>query len=205
MEPPPRARACARPAAGLAGGLAFRHQRARPTASYRHPTRWRSRSTTWRSAASATTFFSGTLLNHVIASVSRVYGGFGLALIVALPLGLMIGRIEIVRQMFDPMLQILRPIPVHGLVAARDDHLRHRSEVGDPSWSFSVRSLPDPFINTVFGVRAPSSRVCSRRPACSAARDGPVYQGGASGGALPAIFTGLRLGLGFCLDDHRYR
>src|SRR5690606_33051231 len=57
-------------------------------------------------------FFSGTLLNHVIASVSRVYGGFALAVMIALPLGMMIGRIEIVRRRFDPMLQILSPIPV---------------------------------------------------------------------------------------------
>ena len=37
--------------------------------------------------------FSATLHLHVLASISRVFGGFGLALLVALPLGLLIGRI----------------------------------------------------------------------------------------------------------------
>ena len=32
--------------------------------------------------------YSGTLMTHLVASVSRVFGGFGLALIVALPLGM---------------------------------------------------------------------------------------------------------------------
>src|SRR5450432_2055843 len=56
--------------------------------------------------------YSATLWTHLLASVSRVYGGFALALLVALPLGLMIGRIPLVRQLFDPTLQALRPIPV---------------------------------------------------------------------------------------------
>ena len=49
---------------------------------------------------------------HLLASMSRVYGGFALALAVALPLGLMIGRIPLVRAMLDPTFQMLRPVPV---------------------------------------------------------------------------------------------
>jgi NitT/TauT family transport system permease protein len=56
--------------------------------------------------------FSSTLLTHLLASVSRVYGGFLLAAVVAVPLGLMIGRIAVVRAMLEPTLQILRPVPV---------------------------------------------------------------------------------------------
>ncbi|MET0679137.1 MAG: hypothetical protein ABW175_25335, partial [Bradyrhizobium sp.] len=56
--------------------------------------------------------YSGTLLTHLVASVSRVFGGFGLALVVALPLGMLIGRIELVRRFVEPLLQILRPVPV---------------------------------------------------------------------------------------------
>ena len=36
-------------------------------------------------------------LTHLVASVSRVYGGFLLAAAVALPLGLMIGRFTVMR------------------------------------------------------------------------------------------------------------
>src|SRR5580698_11250277 len=56
--------------------------------------------------------YSGTLLTHLLASMSRVYGGFALAALFALPIGLLIGRLPIARQLLDPFLQIMRPIPV---------------------------------------------------------------------------------------------
>src|ERR1700747_2563701 len=52
--------------------------------------------------------YSGTLLTHLLASMSRVYGGFALALAVALPLGMLIGRVPIVRPLVDPTIHILR-------------------------------------------------------------------------------------------------
>ena len=36
--------------------------------------------------------YSATLVTHLLASMSRVYGGFALAALFALPIGLMIGR-----------------------------------------------------------------------------------------------------------------
>ena len=56
--------------------------------------------------------YSKTLHIHLLASVSRVYGGFALALIVALPLGMLIGRVSLIRQLIDPTIQLLRPVPV---------------------------------------------------------------------------------------------
>jgi hypothetical protein len=49
---------------------------------------------------------------HLLASVSRVYGGFALALIVALPLGMLTGRVPLVRQLLDPTIQMLQPVPI---------------------------------------------------------------------------------------------
>ncbi len=55
--------------------------------------------------------FSATLVTHLLASMSRVYGGFALAALFALPLGLMIGRIPTARMVLDPFLQVMRPSP----------------------------------------------------------------------------------------------
>jgi NitT/TauT family transport system permease protein len=41
--------------------------------------------------------FSGTILIHVWKSVQRVYGGFFLAALIGIPLGMMIGRIKFLR------------------------------------------------------------------------------------------------------------
>ncbi len=57
--------------------------------------------------------FSATLVTHLVASMSRVYGGFALAALVrALPLGILIGRVPLARQTLDPFFQLMRPIPV---------------------------------------------------------------------------------------------
>jgi len=56
--------------------------------------------------------YSQTLLTHLLASLSRVYGGFAMACAVALPLGILIGRVPFVRQLLDPTFQVLRPVPV---------------------------------------------------------------------------------------------
>jgi hypothetical protein len=56
--------------------------------------------------------FSATLHIHLLASAQRVYGGFLLAALVAVPLGLLIGRVALVRDLLDPFLQLMRPIPV---------------------------------------------------------------------------------------------
>ena len=56
--------------------------------------------------------FSGTILIHVWKSVQRVYGGFFLAALIGIPLGMMIGRIKVLHQLLDPTISLLRPIPV---------------------------------------------------------------------------------------------
>ena len=50
--------------------------------------------------------FSATILTHVWMSMTRVYGGFFLAAIIAVPLGLSIGRIKVLRQLLDPTINL---------------------------------------------------------------------------------------------------
>jgi NitT/TauT family transport system permease protein len=138
--------------------------------------------------------FSATLATHLLASVSRVYGGFALALLVALPLGLMIGRIPRVRQTVDPMLQILRPIPVTAWLPLA----MIMFGIGPRSAFFLVflGAFYPILVNTVFGVRSVEQRLFEAASMLGC-------QGSAQfvkvvlPAALPAIFTGLRLGLGF--------
>ena len=52
----------------------------------------------------------GTLWEHVGASLMRVSVGFVLAVLVAMPLGLLMGRIQIIYTTLNPVVQILRPI-----------------------------------------------------------------------------------------------
>jgi NitT/TauT family transport system permease protein len=138
--------------------------------------------------------FSQTLLTHLIASVSRVYGGFGLACLVALPLGLMIGRLPFVRQLLDPTFQVLRPIPVTAWLplAMIIFGLGPRSAV----FLVFLGAFYPVLINTIFGVRSVDPRLFEA--ASMLGCEGPAqFFKVVLPASLPAIFTGLRLGLGF--------
>lgn len=52
----------------------------------------------------------GILFQHILASLIRVFAGFGLAVIVAVPMGFILGRYRRLQEAFNPIIQILRPI-----------------------------------------------------------------------------------------------
>ncbi len=54
---------------------------------------------------------SGELTEHVAISMYRIASGFALGLVTAIPLGLMIARIRLVRAFLEPILELIRPIP----------------------------------------------------------------------------------------------
>jgi NitT/TauT family transport system permease protein len=53
----------------------------------------------------------GTLLESVIASSRRILVGWGLGLVVGIPVGLLMGRFSIVRRLLDPYIEFFRFIP----------------------------------------------------------------------------------------------
>jgi len=138
--------------------------------------------------------FSQTLLTHLVASVSRVYGGFGMACLVALPLGLMIGRLPFVRQLLDPTFQVLRPIPVTAWLplAMIIFGLGPRSAV----FLVFLGAFYPVLINTIFGVRSVDPRLFEAASMLGCEGTSQFFKV-VLPASLPAIFTGLRLGLGF--------
>jgi len=53
---------------------------------------------------------SGELWSHIAVSLVRFAGGYGAAVIVAVPLGLVLGRCSFLWMALDPLVQVLRPI-----------------------------------------------------------------------------------------------
>jgi taurine transport system permease protein len=52
-----------------------------------------------------------TLLGHFVASMSRVFGAFALAIALGLPIGILMGTSRIARGIFDPPIEFYRPLP----------------------------------------------------------------------------------------------
>jgi NitT/TauT family transport system permease protein len=138
--------------------------------------------------------YSRTLHVHLLASLSRVYGGFVIAAILALPLGLMIGRLSIMRRLLDPTLQALRPIPVTAWLPLSMIIFG----LGPRSAFFLVclGAFYPILINTIFGVRSVDLRLFEAASMLGC-RSTAQFHRVVLPASLPAIFTGLRLGLGF--------
>ena len=138
--------------------------------------------------------FSGMLATHLLASASRVYGAFALACLVALPLGLLIGRLALVRDLLDPTLQLLRPIPVTAWLPLS----MILFGIGAKSAFFLVAlgSFYPILLNTILGVRSVEQRLFEAASMLGAS-PAQMFPKVVLPAALPGIFTGLRLGLGF--------
>lgn len=138
--------------------------------------------------------FSRTLHVHLLASLGRVFGGFALAAAAALPLGLLIGRIPLARQVLDPTFQILRPIPVTAWLPLA----MILFGLGPRSAFFLVflGAFYPILLNTVFGVRSVEPRLFEAAAMLGCQGTAQFFKV-VLPVSLPSIFTGLRLGLGF--------
>jgi NitT/TauT family transport system permease protein len=125
--------------------------------------------------------------------MSRVYGGFALAAALALPLGLMIGRMPTARMLFDPFLQLMRPIPVTAWLPLS----MILFGLGAKS-AFALVCLGAFYpilLNTVFGVRSVDPKLFEAASMLGCKGNAQFFKV-ALPAATPSIFTGLRLGLG---------
>jgi len=137
--------------------------------------------------------YSGTLLTHLLASMSRVYGGFALAALFALPIGLLIGRLPMARMLLDPFLQLMRPIPVTAWLPLS----MILFGLGAKS-AFALVCLGAFYpilLNTIFGVRAVDPKLFEAASMLGCRGNAQFYKV-VLPAAVPSIFTGLRLGLG---------
>lgn len=55
---------------------------------------------------------AGTLQKHTVISLGRVFSGYALAILIAIPLGLAVGWFKTFERYLDPLLQTLRQVPL---------------------------------------------------------------------------------------------
>jgi NitT/TauT family transport system permease protein len=138
--------------------------------------------------------YSASLPIHFWKSVQRVYGGFFCAAALGIPLGLMIGRIPLLRALLDPTLSLLRPIPVTAWLPLSMIFFG----LGAKSAIFLVflGAFFPILLNTIFGVKSVDIRLFEAAEMLGCA--GPkLFRAVVLPAALPSIFNGLRLGAAF--------
>ena len=137
--------------------------------------------------------YSGAFAVNAIASITRVFGGFFVAMIVALPLGLILGRSKLARALIDPTLQFLRPIPVTAWLPLT----MILFGLGPPA-TIALIALGTFFpmlLNTVDGVRLVEPRLIEAAEMLGTPKTA-IFTRVILPAASPSIFTGIRIGLG---------
>ena len=137
--------------------------------------------------------YLGTWWSNVEYSAVRVVQGFALAMLVGIPLGLMIGWNRMVATMADPMVQVLRPIPITAWLPFSIAVFGIR-DLGSISLIF-VGGFFAIVVNTTQGARDVDKNLM-RAARMMGASSWTLLRRVVLPAAMPNIFTGMRIGLG---------
>jgi nitrate/nitrite transport system permease protein len=130
---------------------------------------------------------------QILESLKRVFGGFALAIIVGVPVGLFIGMSKSAQYAFDPFIQILKPVSPLAwlpllLFIFKDINLTAISTI-------FITSIWPIIINTALGVRSVNEDYMNVAKVLRFTPLEKVIQI-ILPVAIPFIFTGMRLSLG---------
>jgi NitT/TauT family transport system permease protein len=132
-------------------------------------------------------------LMHVMLSCRRILLGFSLAALVAVPLGLVMGRFKLIHEIVFPVTEILRPIPAIAWVPMAI-MLWPTNEQSIVFITFLGSFFPI-LVNTLHGMSLVDP-VLVRASQCLGAREMSIFREVYFPASLPHIFTGLTVGMG---------
>jgi NitT/TauT family transport system permease protein len=130
---------------------------------------------------------------HVGNSVRRIFLGFSIAAGLALALGLLVGRFRLAAQSLLPPLEVLRPIPAVAWIPLAI--LLFASAEQSMVFITFIGAFFPILLNTIHGVERLDRRLVHAAQSLGA---GPlaIFREVIFPGALPAIVTGLSIGMG---------
>ncbi|SRR6266568_4210570 len=136
---------------------------------------------------------SGELPRDAVGSLKRVLVGFIIGGGLALPLGLLMGAKDWIYQLFDPLVQILRPIPPIAYIPLSILWFG----LGDPPAYFliSLGAFFPVLMNTIAGVRSVDA-IYIRAARNLGAGEEVLFRRVILPAATPYILTGVRVGVG---------
>jgi NitT/TauT family transport system permease protein len=135
----------------------------------------------------------GTLWDHIGASLMRVGVGFGIAVLLAIPLGLWMGRVRGAFVTLNPLIQILRPIsPIAWIPIAI---LWFGVGNASPIYLIFIASVFPMIVQTTSGVHTIERRYLRAAENFGVPR-GKLFRQVVFPAALPDIIIGMRIGLG---------
>ncbi|MDE2516920.1 MAG: ABC transporter permease [Rhodospirillales bacterium] len=136
---------------------------------------------------------SAKFLGDIWVSCGRVYLGFAIAALIGVPGGLLIGRYAVIRELLFPLCEVLRPVPAIAWVP-----------ISIMLWPTDWQSIVfvtflgavfPILLNTLSGMQR-IDRVLVLAARSLGASEGAIFREVYLPACLPAIFTGLAVGMG---------
>lgn len=131
--------------------------------------------------------------NNMWISLRRILIGFGIATMIGVSFGLLIGQYRVIRGLMLPVFEVLRPIPAIAWVPM-SIMLWPDNETSIVFITFLGSFFPI-LLNTIHGVNSVDP-VLLRAGRCLGAKESALLRQVVLPAALPHIFTGLAIGMG---------
>jgi len=152
-----------------------------------------------------------SLLECIYISLARVIVAFSMGVAIAVPLGILMGRYQVIKSLVDPLIELLRPVPPLAWVplilawlgiTSIGEILPWRVE-SVLLWNMQVSMLIiimigiffPVLLNTVYGVQSIPPQIIEAAQTLGA-REQALLMRVILPMALPSILTGVRVGLG---------
>ena len=138
--------------------------------------------------------FSGSFAKHAWVSTLRVIQGFGLAVLAGVTMGLLLGMSRVLEAFVDPVLQVIRPIPITAWLplSIMWFGLGHRATL----FLIFLGAFFPILINTVTGVKVVDRRLIEAAEMLGTRRRQLFFRV-LLPASLPSILAGVRIGVGF--------
>lgn len=136
---------------------------------------------------------SKVFYTHIVVSLERIYLGFGLAAVLGILCGLLIGWFRPIEDLLFPLIELFRPIPAVAWVPLAI--MLWPTERSSVVFITGMGAFFPIVLNTIHGVEGIDQTLVRAAMSLGAGR-GAVFREVVFPGALPNIITGLSVGMG---------
>ena len=130
---------------------------------------------------------------HILASLERIWLGFGIATVLGVGLGLLIGRFGLAQDTLFPPIELFRPIPAVAWVPI--SIMLWPTERSSIVFITTLGAFFPIVLNTIHGVEGIDRQLVRAATSLGAGR-AAIFREVVLPGALPSIVTGMSVGMG---------
>jgi ABC-type nitrate/sulfonate/bicarbonate transport system permease component len=133
------------------------------------------------------------LQGHLLWSLVRVFTGFAIALVIAIPLGILMGYSRRLEAVVDPLVEAMRPVPPLAWLPLA--LVWFGLGLGSSAFIIALGAFFPILLNTVLGVKSVDVRLVEAARTLGAS-DRTILARVLVPGATPSVITGVRIGMG---------